>query len=179
MSGTVTPSVEIERVSGDEGWTEAEVLDRICYPPETMATIIWRDVVWAHADRRVFARLDGRAVCHVGIYWRDGRDGDVPVRIGGIGGVMTLPEARRRGCATQAMLSAASEMGQAACDFGLLFCEPHNIAFYEGLGWQVFAGRVHCEQHNRRIVFDMMPAMFLPLRSAPREDVLDLCGLPW
>ena len=78
-----------------------------CYPPEVMATIVWRDVTWAHADKRIFVRLDGEPVCHAGLYFRDAKDGEREVRICGIGGVMTLERARKQGCAGAAMKTAA------------------------------------------------------------------------
>lgn len=166
-------------MDGKEGWPLAEALDRECYPPEVMATVIWRDVVWAHADKRIFVRLGGERVGHAGLYFRDVKDGDHEVFICGVGAVMTLPHARKQGCANAAMTAAAKVMKEEGCDFGLLFCEPHSVAFYEGLGWGVFQGDVHCEQPEGRVRFDMMHAMVLPVHSAPQSTHIDLCGLPW
>lgn len=170
---------DIEILDGKEGWPLAEALNGQCYPPEVMATVIWRDVTWAHADNRVFVRLDDEAVCHAGLYFRDAEDGDRGVLICGIGGVMTLERARRRGCASSALKAAAAVMKERDCDFGLLFCEPHNVPFYEGLGWRVFDGDVFCEQPAGRIKFDIMHTMVLPLRCDVRTQIIDLCGLPW
>jgi aminoglycoside 2'-N-acetyltransferase I len=172
-------TLAVDIVDGHEGWPLAETIDRECYPPDVMATIIWRDVIWAHADRRIFVRLDGEAVCHVGLYFRGAKDGDREVAICGIGGVMTLERARRLGCASAAMKAAAKTMKDDGCDFGLLFCEPHNVAFYEGLGWAMFDGDTYCEQPEGRIKFDIMHAMVLPTASAPQSRLIDLCGLPW
>jgi aminoglycoside 2'-N-acetyltransferase I len=173
----MTLSIDIR--GGDEGWPLAETLDRACYPPEVMATIVWRDVTWAHADKRIFVRLDGEAVCHAGLYLRDAKDGERGVRICGVGGVMTLERARKQGCASAAMTTAAKIMKEDDRDFGLLFCEPHNVAFYEGLGWRIFSGNVYCEQPQGRVPFDIMHIMVLPVVEAPRSQTIDLCGLPW
>lgn len=172
-------SISVEIHSGETGWPLAEVLDRECYPPEVMATIVWRDVTWAHADTRILVREADKIVCHVGLFFRDGKDGEAQRRIGGIGGVMTSPVVRRRGHAGRAMRLAADMMEYEGRDFGLLFCEPHNVAFYERLGWRVFDGDVFCEQLSGRVKFDMMHAMVLPLRCEPRTRFIDLCGLPW
>lgn len=169
----------LEIVDGHEGWPFAEVLDHEVYPPEVMAKVPWRDVTWAHADKRVMVRERGVLVCHVGIYLRDGTHHGARVRIAGIGGVMTSERTRRQGCAGAALGLAASFMREHEIDFGLLFCEPHNIAFYEHLGWRTFAGEVFCEQPQGRYRFDMMPTMLLYLRTAPHAGVIDLCGLPW
>src|SRR5271163_123589 len=152
----MTISVEIH--SGETGWPLAEVLDRECYPPEVMATIVWRDVSWAHADTRILVRDADQTVCHIGLYFRDGKDGGMPCRIGGVGGVMTAPGRRRQGHAGRAMRLAADMMEYQDGDFGLLFCEPHNVAFYERLGWRIFDGDVFCEQPSGRVKFALMHA---------------------
>ena len=144
-----------------------------------LAIIVWKDVVWAHADWRVFAHLHGEPVTHVGLYLRDAKNGERDVRIGGIGGVVTLAQARGQGAASAAMRAAGDKMRAETCDFGLLFCEPPMFAYYERLGWHRFAGDVYCEQPQGRIKFDMLHAMVLPRRTVPRGDVIDLCGLPW
>ncbi len=172
-------NMTVRLTDGASGWPLAEAIDRVCYPPEVMAKVIWRDVTWAHADKRIFACRDGEVVCHVGLYLRQARNGAREVFIGGIGGVMTLPDMRRQGFAGGAMRAAADAMVEEGRDFGLLFCETHNVAFYEGLGWQAFAGDVFCEQPTGRIKFDMMHTMVLPVSSSPLSGIIDLCGLPW
>lgn len=169
----------IEIVDGPEGWPRAEVLDREVYPPEVMATVPWRDVTWAHADRRVLVMDDDRLVCHVGIYLRDGTHDGREFRIGGIGGVMTSAGVRRKGHAGRSMRLAASLMREQEVDFGLLFCEAHNVALYRHLGWTSFSGEAFCEQPQGRVRFDLVPVMVLPLRVSPAGGVIDLCGLPW
>lgn len=165
--------------SGEVGWPLAEALERKCYPPEVMATVVWRDVAWAHADMRFFVQADDHVLTHVGLYLRDGKDGEAPRYIGGIGAVMTDPCARRQGHASTALRAVARLMKEQGRDFGVLFCEPHNVPFYEGLGWRVFDGDVFCEQPDGRVKFDMMHAMVLPLRCDVRSRIIDLCGLPW
>jgi GNAT superfamily N-acetyltransferase len=169
--------VNAELLDGSEGWPLAEALNGEVYPPKVMATAIWRDIVWAEADKRVIVRVGGDVVCHTGLYFRDGLLNGAAVRLCGIGGVMTLPAAQRKGHASAAMRRAAAAME--GVDFGLLFCEPHNVRFYGGLGWGVFEGTVHCDQPAGRTKFDMMPAMVLPLRVTPAGGEIDLCGLPW
>jgi GNAT superfamily N-acetyltransferase len=170
--------MRVEVHGGAEGWPIVEALDRECYPPEVMANVIWKHIVWAEADRRVVVRDEGgRVVCHAGLFFRDGTWNGAPARMCGIGGVMTSPRARKRGYARAAMTRAAEEM--AGADFGLLFCEAHNVKLYEGLGWRLFHGKAHCVQPSGPFVFDMMPNMVLPLAKAPRDGRIDLCGLPW
>jgi aminoglycoside 2'-N-acetyltransferase I len=169
--------MQVDLVDGEAGWALVEALDREVYPPEVMATVIWRHIVWAQADKRVVVSDDGRVVCHAGLFFREGTLNRKPAKMCGIGGVMTSPHARRKGFAGAAMTRAAQAM--AGADFGLLFCEPHNVALYAGLGWKDFPGRVECDQPSGRMVFDMMPRMVLPLAIHPAGGMIDLCGLPW
>lgn len=169
--------MQVDVLDGADGWPIVEALDREVYSPEFMATAIWRDVVWAQADKRIVVRDGGRVACHAGLFFRDGTHDGRPARMCGIGGVMTSPTLRKQGCASAAMRRAAELMD--GVDFGLLFCEPHNVKFYGGLGWRVFGGTVACTQPSGPMMFDMMPTMILPLRAAPERGAVDLCGLPW
>ena len=43
-----------------------------------------------------------------------------------------------------------------AVRFAMLFCEPHNEAFYQARGWHAFKGEVYAEQPEGRIRFEAM-----------------------
>jgi len=174
-------STHIEVEPGDAGWKRAGPLLKEVWSPEVMATLPWRDVVWAHADQRVLvADEQGDVLCHVGLFLREATWDDRAVRIGGIGGVATRADSRGRGLATAAMQRAVAELGgPGGADFGLLFCEPHLVPFYRRLGWSPFVGQVFAEQPQRRIRFDVTNPMAFDFALAPRSGVLDLKGLPW
>jgi aminoglycoside 2'-N-acetyltransferase I len=173
-------SARIEVRCGDDSWRDIQPLAALVYPPEVLATIVWRDVTWATADRRVLVHDGGRRVSVVGLYRRNSGHDGMPVRIGGIGGVMTHPEHRRRGFAGAGMAEARHLFAAEGVDFALLFCEPKNIGFYGALGWSVFPGDVVVEQPAGRGPFMLMTAMVLGLaRTAPAAGIIDLCGLPW
>jgi aminoglycoside 2'-N-acetyltransferase I len=103
------------------------------------------------------------------------------VHVGGIGGVASRADQRRRGYATIALNAAVHTMREHdAAQFALLFCEPHNCKFYRLRGWQPFGGTVFAEQPEGRIRFEAMAPLVLDLkRRAPTLGTLDLCGLPW
>ena len=174
-------STHIEVEPGDAGWKRARQLLEEVWSPEVMATLRWRDVVWADADKRVLvADEQGDVLCHVGLFLRNATWGDRAVWIGGIGGVATRADSRGRGLAAAAMQRAVAELGGAGgADFGLLFCEPHLVPFYRRLGWSPFVGQVFAEQPQRRIRFDVTNPMAFDFALAPRSGVLDLKGLPW
>jgi len=171
--------MRVEVLDGEKGWPVVEALDREVYTPEFMATAIWRDVVWAHADRRIVISEDHGIVCHAGVFFRHGSIDGAAVYLCGIGGVMTSPTARKKGYAGAAMKRAAELMEEEGIDFGLLFCESHNVKLYENLGWRIFSGAVDCTQPFGPMTFDMMPTMILPVRMTPDSGKIDLCGLPW
>lgn len=175
-------SIEIELVSGGEGWPRAESLFEAVWPSAEMAKLSWGDVKWAHADLRVLIETDGSALaCHVGIYFRTVTWNGQNVHIGGIGGVATRADQRRRGYASIALNAAVHTMrDHDAAQFALLFCEPHNFEFYRSRGWQPFEGTVFAEQPEGKIRFEAMAPFVLDLkRRAPTLGTLDLCGLPW
>jgi aminoglycoside 2'-N-acetyltransferase I len=175
-------SIEIEIVSGDGGWPRAEKLLDAVWPPAEMAKLSWGHVKWAHADLRVLIETDdGVLACHAGIYFRTVTWNGQKVHIGGLGGVATRIDCRRRGYASIALDAAVHTMrDHDVAQFALLFCEPHNFEFYRSRGWQPFTGAVYAEQPEGRIRFDVMTPFVLDLkRRAPTLGTLDLCGLPW
>ncbi len=175
-------SIEIELVSGDEGWPRAEGLLEAVWPSAEMAKLSWGHVKWAHADLRVLIETDdGELACHAGIYFRTVTWNGQKVHIGGIGGVATRADQRRRGYASIALNAAVHTMrDHDAAQFALLFCEPHNIEFYRSRGRQSFGGTIFAEQPEGKIRFEVMTPLVLGLkRQAPTLGTLDLCGLPW
>ena len=175
--------MRIDISPGDPSWEAAETLLDIVWPPQVMETIVWRDVVWAHADRRVMVREDTPPhdlVCHAGLFTRKARWNDADVTIGGIGGVATHPDKRKSGLATTAMKAAVERFASEATDFAVLFCEPYNYAFYRSLGWHQFTGDVFAEQPPQgNVRFDLMATFVHDLKLAPRGGTIDLRGLPW
>jgi len=169
--------MRLEIAPGDTSWGLAAPLFQAVWPPEFVATSPWAEVVWAHAERRVLVRNErDEIVCHVGIYSRDAVWDGRAVRIGGIGGVITRQDSRRRGFAGGAIQAAIAEMNDV--DFVLLFCEPHNFAFYRGLGWHPFAGAVVIEQPRGRVRFEALTPFVFDIRLAPRSGTIDLRGQP-
>ena len=137
-------------------------------------------VDWAPVDwiTRLFA--DGQLVSHVSITDRICDAGGKSVRIGGIGGVSTLPEYRGRGYATLLMQKSAAFMRQdMQVDFGLLFCGAKMEPFYHQLGWQRIDAQVYYNQPERKLLTDGL-LMYLPCieQNWPDGEV-DVCGLPW
>jgi aminoglycoside 2'-N-acetyltransferase I len=178
---SVPAGARIEIRPGDAAWEEARPLFDAVWPAQLRATFSWAHVVWANAERRLLVWNDrDELVCHVGCYLRQAKCAGSEVRIGGIGGVITRRDSRKQGHASTAIRMAVAEMRDSGgADFALLVCEPHNFAFYRGLGWRQFAGDLFCEQPGGRVRFDAMTPFVFDLRLSPQAGAIDLCGLPW
>jgi aminoglycoside 2'-N-acetyltransferase I len=159
-----------------------KALTAAVYPPEVLATSPGRAFQWAPAQWSVLVwTVEDRLIAHVGIVTRKGTLDGVPVKIGGIGGVKTHPQAQGRGYASTALRRAAIALhDDHHVAFSLLVCQAHLLPFYGRLGWLLFPGRLIVEQPGGPIVFTINRPMVLPgLRPAPQEGVIDLRGFPW
>ena len=174
-------SIEIDILNGDASWPMAEPLFKEVWPPEVLQKLTWGRITWAHADLRVLIDSpEGGLACHAGIYFRTVTWNGRKIQAGGIGGVATRPDCRRRGYASIALDAAIRTMRDyEVVKFALLFCEPHNFAFYQARGWHPFAGEIYAEQPGGKVRFDAMAPFIFDLGRAPRDGAIDLCGLPW
>jgi aminoglycoside 2'-N-acetyltransferase I len=174
-------SIEIDVLNGDESWPMAKPLFDAVWPREVVETLPWGRFVFAYPELRLVVQADLEGVvCHVGIQRREVKWNGRKVRAGGIGGVLTREDFRHRGYASIALNAAIQSLkDEGSTDFALLFCEPHNVAFYAGRGWKPFDGEIYAEQPEGRIRFEATAPYVFDLRRAPRQGVIDLCGLPW
>jgi len=94
--------------------------------------------------------------------------------------VMTHPDCRGRAMpALRSTRPSRPCRDHEAVEFALLFCEPHNFAFYQSRGWHRFEGEVYAEQPEGRVRFEVTSPFIFHIKRSPRQGVLDLCGLPW
>jgi len=108
------------------------------------------------------------------------RVGGRDIKVGGIGGVVSVPEARRRGHVHAAMRQAAEFMrDQLQVEFGMLFCLPRLVPFYARQNWLLLEDVVEFDQPAGPAV-SPFHSMVLPFadRKWPAGKV-ELGGLPW
>jgi aminoglycoside 2'-N-acetyltransferase I len=174
-------SIGTDILSGDAAWKEVEPLYQAVWPPEIVAKLPWAGIVSAHADLRIVVRDEADdVVCHVGIYHREARWNGRKVTAGGIGGVLTREDKRRRGYTSIALGAAVRALNdEGSADFALLFCEPRHAPFYIARGWVRFEGQIFAEQPGRQISFTAITPYVFDLRRKLRQGTIDLCGLPW
>jgi aminoglycoside 2'-N-acetyltransferase I len=167
-----------------------ELLERVHGPPEA-----WQELP---AGQLRFARVDPDAD-HAIRVWEDGQLVSTLVgmerailvderrtRAGGIRGVRTHPEYRRRGFASAAMRRATDVLWQdRRVELGLLLSSEMAVPFYRSLGWKVIKGPVLCEGPDGGVFnyterLPQCPAMVLvPAAGQLPVGTVDLCGLPW
>lgn len=139
------------------------------------------DYRWAHPQWHIFVYADGVPVSYVGLFARnctlDGR----PLRLAGVGSVMTPGAHRRRGYASAGLIRANAAMPVlTGAAFAQLVTGPPLIPLYEKLGWQHITDPmlVRLPDGTPRQYSDVV--MIRPLGDAPWPGgTLDLCGFPW
>ena len=126
----------------------------------------------------------GEMVSYLEIFRRTCNVGGQSVDVGGIGGVMTRPEWRRRGYASEGLRRAAGFLrDELRVDFGLLVCDAGKIPFYGRAGWYAVEAPLVFDQPDpggRTRFNEPTTIMVLPCRrSGWLAGEIDLCGLPW
>jgi GNAT superfamily N-acetyltransferase len=138
------------------------------------------DREWGRREWGVFVRADGSLVSYTGILLRSGSVDDVPVVIGGIGGVATHPAHRGRGYAALGMGIALDFLLSREADFALLVCRDDLVDYYSGLGWHLFNGETVNTQFGRPELFTFNRVMVGDLASpSPTHGTVDLSGPAW
>ena len=135
---------------------------------------------WRSKELHFITEEDGRALSHVGLVRAKVRAGGREVTVGGVGGVVTVPEAQGRHLVHAGMRQAAEficrELG---ADFGMLFCLPRLEPFYARQGWQALEEEVEIDQPAGKVVWPyrvMVLPCGEPVWPAGRVEV---GGLPW
>src|SRR5690348_9101558 len=135
-------------------------LAAVVYPPDCAQERAGGSIQWAPKTIHTLVRDErGLLTCHVGGLFRPVLVDRRPVKIGGIGGVMTAPLARRQGHARKAMATLSRHLVAQQASFLLLFCASSLRGFYERLGWRPFSGTAVVEQRGRKVEFTFGVAM--------------------
>jgi predicted acetyltransferase len=135
---------------------------------------------YAKADWNVLVYLGNILASNVEIVERTITVGELPLRVGGIGGVATLPEYRGRGLASRAMSASAKFMkDELGLEYGLLTTGSRRRTFYEWLAWQVVSNPAYFDQPSGKMKNGGL-TMCLVMAGKPwPPGAVDFCGLPW
>ena len=158
----------------------AQLKDAV-YPPEPGATWDGASREWTAPQWGVFVRDDsGDLVSYTGVISREGAHDGRRVSIGGVGGIATHPDHRGRGYAPIGMGRALDFLTRGGADFVLLVCRDELVAYYQRLGWRLFAGELMVSQFGEPEVFTYNRVMVGDLnQAAPKSGTIDLQGPPW
>jgi GNAT superfamily N-acetyltransferase len=135
---------------------------------------------WRPKDLHLMLYADGKPISHVGVLKHVVNVDSETVTVAGFGGVVTVPEAQKKGFAQRLMRHATTLVDQEwKVDAGMLFCLPHLTAYYDRLGWQTLDSLVMIEQPSGPIA-SPLTVMVLPFggRRWPDGDV-ELRSRPW
>jgi len=137
---------------------------------------------WTAPTWSVLVKVDLRVVAHAGITYRVIRVGDLRVPVAGIGGVMTLPDWRRRGYARAVLANATAFTGlQLWAPFAVVICPDEDTAFYQHLGWRIAEAPIWCEQAGGPARLSHELALYLECQSDAEwpSGPIHLEGAPW
>jgi GNAT superfamily N-acetyltransferase len=137
-------------------------------------------LTWRRPDVKFVGYVGGRGVTHSCAVLHSIVIADKEVRLGGLAGVITHPEARGKGYGGQ-IVSAAEDYihTEMRADFGVLFCHPELIPFYEPRGWHTIRGPITIDQPEGPRVTPHI-VMVMPFTQAVWQDrPLTLGSLPW
>lgn len=134
---------------------------------------------WRGKDYHLLMYIDGSPVSHVGILKHSASIGGQSLMVGGVGGVVTVPEEQNRGHARELMQHAPKLLEEWRVAAGLLFCLKRTVPFYESQGWQLVEQPVLIEQPRCEII-SPLEVMVLPFAGHPWPNGnVKLNSFPW
>nr|AIA13509.1 Acetyltransferase (GNAT) domain protein [uncultured bacterium] len=135
-------------------------------------------LTWRHKDVHFILSVDGEDVSHVGVLKHEVSVAGERIPVGGVGGVVTIPTAQRRGYARELMSHVAQFFAGWEVDAGLLFCLQKRVPYYGSQGWELVHDEVVIQQPDGNIN-SPLEVMVLPLRRSWPQGTIELNSLPW
>jgi GNAT superfamily N-acetyltransferase len=134
---------------------------------------------WRPKDLHFLLQVSGATVSHVGVLTHEVSVADKPIRVGGVGAVVTPPAWQKRGYARALMQHTARFLATTQVDAGLLFCLRRRVAFYESQGWRLVNHPVLIQQPSGEIVAPLeVMVLHIGERRWPEGEV-KLNSFPW
>ncbi len=148
--------------------------DKVCFTEPN-------DYQWARPQWHIFVYADGVPVSFVGLFARDCTLDGRPLRLAGVGSVMTPDPHRGRGYASAGLARANAAMPVlTGAAFAQLVTDTPLIPLYERFGWQPITDPVIVALPDGTSRQYEGVVMIRPLGDDPWPGgTLDLCGIPW
>jgi hypothetical protein len=135
---------------------------------------------WRPKELHFILNVDNDPVSHVGLIDHTVSVAGQPVRVAGVGAVVTAGDMHGRGYAQKTLRRAERYMcEELKVEFGLLFCLDRLRPFYARQNWQLLSEPVEFDQPSGKMV-SPFNVMVLPCgeRVWP-AGATDLLSLPW
>jgi len=162
----------VDELTPEEKSRTAEI-DRLCFEGQDMG------IEWSPTDWIVMGLLDGVIVSQIFLLTREVDVAGQKILVGGLGGVATHPEYRRRGCAGLLLQASERFFRSLSLPFGILVCAEEKKDYYAGFGWVEIANKTIFQNRGKDQVMEGV-MMVLPLTDQPwPQGVLNLNGKPW
>ena len=167
-----------DEIRQTEALTDEE--EQLLFAGERISSTLQLKLSWRPKDLHFLLYADREPVSHVGVLKHAVSVNGEPATVGGVGGVVTVPGAQKKGLARCLMQHTAEFFEREwKVDAGLLFCLPKLTAYYEALGWQEVEIPVLIEQPSGKIVPPLC-VMALPLVGEGwSSGGIELGSLPW
>lgn len=109
--------------------------------PDAARPLFHRDPFYDLSHKRVLYSPDGTLVSCLTVIPSVLRIGDVPVPVGGVAGVATLPEHQGRGYASRLLSQTVNALASELC-YPLSALFPYSYAYYRRFGWEMASSSV-------------------------------------
>jgi aminoglycoside 2'-N-acetyltransferase I len=137
-------------------------------------------MLYSNPQWYLLGHLRDELVVQLGVLQRTITVSNKPILIAGVGFLITEPEHRGRGFATELMKHTETFVRKKLeLPFCLLTCKPRLEALYSGMGWKtVNCPNVFTQPNGNRSCGGLIMIKECGGISWP-DGKIDLCGLPW
>jgi predicted N-acetyltransferase YhbS len=124
--------VEIRGARAEEMPEVLAMIPRVMSAPREYFAAAYRNDPWARPEHSRIVRVDGEIVSHIRLYDRWQRVGPIPVHVGCVGDVCTLPEHRKRGYCRALLEDALRYWDDHGYDLSMIVS---GVGVYHACGW--------------------------------------------
>ncbi len=170
----------VDQVTPQE-WAQIDEISRLTFgaepgEPETVLS----EMEWGPVDWQMMGWEGEGMVSGVCLLAREIRVGGKPLRVGGVGGVMTHPAHQRKGYAAQLLARGHQFLREeAGVAHSLLVCAEKRVAYYAKSGYQLMTAPMLVAYKGGRVHLPG-PVMVACLAGEPwPQGEVDLQGNPW